>query len=110
MYDLINIITKQYSIDHINNHCMSILIAGDPNIIKDITINKDKYVTKFTCFDSRLRLNCTTILLVDSAIKVRLIDKEEMYGTNKIIIVYEPSIRYADIIELTIKEGIINYG
>lgn len=110
MYDLIDIITKHYSIDYINAHYISILIVGDLNIIKDITIDEDKYAIKFTGFDSKLGLTCTTIVLTDSAIRVQLIDKEEMYDTNKIIIAYEPSIRYADIIKLTIKEGVINYG
>ena len=107
--DLIDIITKHYSIDHINTHCMSILIVGDPNIIKDITIDEDKYDIKFTGFDPRLGLTCTTILLAVSAIRVQLIDKEEMRNANKIIIVYESSIRYADIITLIIKDGIISY-
>lgn len=110
MYDLMDIITKQYSIDHINNHCISILIIGDPNIIKDITIDEDKYDIKFTGLDSKLGLICTTILLAVSAIRVQLIDKEEMRDSNKIIIVYEPSIRFSDIIELTVKEGVISYG
>ena len=110
MYDLIDIITKQYSIDHINNHCISILIIGDPNIIKDIIIDQDKYDIKFTGFDSRLGLTCTTILLAVSAIRVQLIDKEEMRDSNKIIIAYEPSIRFSDIVELTVKEGVISYG
>ena len=107
--DLIDIISKHYSIDHINNHCISILIIGDPNIIKDITIDEDKYVIKFTGFDSKLGLTCTTIILANSAIRVQLINNEEMCDTNKIIIVYEPSIRFSDIIELTVKDGVINY-
>lgn len=107
--DLIDIITKHYSINHINNHCMSIFIVGDPNIIKDITIDEDKYAIKFTGFDSKLGLTCTTIVLADSAIRVQLINKDEMSDTNKIIIVYEPSIRFSDIIELTVKEGVISY-
>lgn len=110
MYDLIDIITKHYSIDHINAHCISILIIGDPNIIKNITIDEDKYDIKFTGFDSKLGLTCTTILLAVSAIRVQLIDKEEMRDTNKIIIAYNPSIRFSDIIELTVKDEVISYS